>query len=130
MRTQTPSRRPLRVLVVDDDADTAESLAELLTLRGFPARAVTDGESAIRAAASEPPDVIFTDLAMPGMDGFELAHRLRERSAPKRPLLVAVTGCQPEVVTGAEIYFDLVLTKPVSTATLIGLLRRFDQAIN
>jgi CheY-like chemotaxis protein len=130
MCTQTPSGGPLCVLVVDDDPDTAESLAEVLTLCGFPTSAATDGESALRAAMSNPPDVIFTDLAMPGMDGFELAHRLRQLAAPKRPLLVAVTGCYLQVVAGAEKYFDLVVTKPIDPALLVGVLNRFKRALN
>jgi CheY-like chemotaxis protein len=128
LRTTSPPR-PLRVLVVDDDADTAETLAEVLTLSGFPARAAADGESALRAAASEPPDVIFTDLAMPAMDGLELAHRLRQTAAPKCPLLVAVTGCSPEVVAGAGLYFDLVVAKPTDPAVLVGVLRRFERVL-
>jgi CheY-like chemotaxis protein len=130
MRTQTLSHGLIRVLVIDDDTDTAESLAEVLTLHGFPARAATDGELALRAATSDPPDVIFTDLAMPGMDGFELANRLRQHAAPKRPLLVAVTGCNHEVVAGAESYFDLVVTKPINSALLVGILKRFERALN
>jgi CheY-like chemotaxis protein len=120
----------LRVLVVDDDADTAESLAEVLTLHGFPANAATDGESALRAASSDQPDVVFTDLAMPEMDGFELANRLRQLAAPKRPLLVAITGCYNEVVTGAQSYFDLVVNKPIDPALLVGVLNRFKRALN
>ncbi len=121
---------PLRVLVVDNDADTAESLAEVLTLHGFRAVATTTGEDAASAVAVAPFDAIVADLAMPGVDGYELARRVRGQSAAKRPLLVAVTGCQD--VTGrsaAEIGFDLVLLKPVEPAKLVGVLKRFERVL-
>lgn len=119
----------LRVLVVDDCADTAESLAEVLSLSGFRARAAQGAEAALRAVAADPPDVILTDLAMPGMDGFELAHRIRERCGPKRPLLVAVTGCHGNAVGSAPNYFDLVVSKTADPAVIAGVLRRFERAI-
>ncbi len=76
---------PLRVLVVDPDADTAESLAEVLALNMFAATSATTGEAAARAVAADPPDVIITDLVTPGVDAFNLARLVRERRCPKRP---------------------------------------------
>jgi CheY-like chemotaxis protein len=64
---------------------------------------------------------------MPGVDGFELAHRVRERCGSERPLLIAVTGCQGDATRGAEECFDLIVTKPADSATLAGVLRRLER---
>src|SRR4051794_6787387 len=89
-----PTHRPLSLLVVDDDADTADSLADLLILHGHDARSATSGADALQLAADEPPDAVVLDLQMPGMDGWDLARRLS--AAAKPPLLIAVSGCGAE----------------------------------
>src|SRR4051812_25198843 len=113
--------RPPSVLVVDDLADAAESLAVLLELQGFRARAVTSGADAVAACAADPPDVVFLDLRMPGTDGCEVARRLRERFGPGHPHLVAVTGCagREDRRRAAEAGIDRYLLKPVEPAALI-----------
>ena len=91
-RTERPGRRragppqaaPRRVLVVDDNVDAAESLAMLLRLGGHEVRVAYDGPTALRLAEAEPPEVAFLDIGMPGMDGYELARRFRERPRPAR----------------------------------------------
>lgn len=121
----------LRVLVVDDDADTADSVAELLTLHGHTVYVALDGASALSRAEAEWPDVVLLDLRMPGLDGCDVARVLRERCGAneKRPLLVALTGCNANDArlrtSGAR--FDLHLVKPVDPAVLIGVLARFQR---
>jgi CheY-like chemotaxis protein len=121
--------RPLAVLIVDDLADAADSLAEILSFHGHAARVALDGADALRQAAAEPPDVVLLDIRMPRMDGCEVARLIRARCAAgeKRPLLVAVTGCGTEAdrlhSTGAG--FDLHLVKPVDPALLVGVLERY-----
>jgi CheY-like chemotaxis protein len=121
----------LRVLVVDDDADAADSTATLLALHGFDCRTAASGGAALRLVGDFPPDVVLLDLMMPGMDGYALAAALRERFRWPRPLLVAVSGC----ATGAEhrrsaaAGFDLHLDKPVEPAVLVGVLRRFERVL-
>jgi PAS domain S-box-containing protein len=106
----------LRVLVVDDQPDIAEGLG--LLLRGLVAqvRTVNDGHSALAAFAAEPADALILDIGMPGMDGCELARRLREGWPDLSPLLIAVTGWGSEAdrerVRAAG--FDRHLVKPVS----------------
>ena len=85
-----PATPPLHVLVVDDEPDAVESTVTLLALSGFRAEGARGGREAVELAAADPPNVALIDLSMPGVDGFEVARRLRELARP--PLLIAVTG--------------------------------------
>jgi CheY-like chemotaxis protein len=119
---------PLRVLVVDDHADAAASTAQLLDLYGYEARVARDGPAALADAASFPPDVVLLEPRMPGMDGYELAARLRGGAA-RRPLLVAVSWCATagEHRRSAEAGIDLHLDKPADPEVLVAALRRFER---
>jgi CheY-like chemotaxis protein len=130
MSLLTALARPLSVLVVDDLVDAADSLAAVLVLCGFAARVATSGRAALAAALADPPDAVVLDLAMPGMDGYELARRLRACPGERRPLLVAVTGLTREEDRrrSAEAGIDLHFLKPVEPAALVGVLERFGQA--
>jgi CheY-like chemotaxis protein len=86
------SCHPLTVLVVDNSRDTADSLGYLLSLYGYQTRVTYGGEVALRLASAEPTDAVVLDLAMPGIDGWELTRRLRDMWRWKRPLLIAVSG--------------------------------------
>jgi len=125
------SARPLSVLVVDDLVDAADTAAAILSMSGFEARTAYSGEAAVVSAADAPPDVVLFDIRMPGMDGWELARRLRESSPVKRPLLVAVTaaGAEADRQRSDEAGVDLHLVKPVDPAALVGLVRRFERVI-
>lgn len=87
---------PVKVLCVDDNRDVADSEADLLQVYGFDARACYSGASALREAAEFRPCVCLIDLNMPGMDGDELARRLREQEGGPPPALVAVTARDDE----------------------------------
>ncbi len=117
---------PRRVMVVDDNADAAESLALLLEMHGHTVRVEHSGAAALEAAAEWQPDVALLDIGLPGMDGYEIARRLRAepRSAPL--VLVAVSGWgQAEDKQRAKAAgFDGHLTKPVDAADLTGLIER------
>lgn len=78
----------LRILVVDDNIDAADSVRMLLRLKGDHARSAHSGESALELASKFHPDVIFLDLAIPGLNGYQVAERLRGTPA----VLVAVSG--------------------------------------
>jgi len=118
-------KQPLRVLVADDCADAADSLALLLQLWGHDVRVVYSGAAALESAAAYRPDVLLLDLAMPGMGGCDLARQLRRRASLKESLLVAITGYADDVHRriGLTAGFDLYLAKPVDPATLEALLR-------
>jgi CheY-like chemotaxis protein len=108
-------RSPLRVLVVDDHADTAESLALWLTRRGFETHVALDGARGLAAADTLKPQAVLLDLGLPGMDGYEVARRLRARPTTTRLTLVAVSGLDVQVELGRtqRAGFDHYLVKPV-----------------
>jgi CheY-like chemotaxis protein len=124
---------PLAVLVVDDSPDAANSMAELLSLHGHCAAVALGGGEALARLEECVPDVVLLDLRMPGMDGYAVVERIRERCAGggKRPLLVAVTGCGTEAdrARSARVGFDLHLVKPVDPAVLVGMMERFRQLL-
>src|SRR3569832_1626968 len=93
-----PQSRPaLRVLVVDDNIDAAESMAMLLEMEGHEVRIALDGEVALKAAEVFHPHVVVLDIGLPGMDGYEVARQLRSLHATNECLLIALTGYgQPE----------------------------------
>ncbi len=102
-----------RVLVVDDNRDAAESLADLVSMLGHATEVAYDGPSALEKARAHPPDVVLCDIGLPGMDGYEVARALRAQHGPAIQL-VAVSGyAQPEDVRRAgEAGFDAHLAKP------------------
>jgi len=112
-----------RVLVVDDDPDTAESFRLLFRAWGHRAAAASDGPSALALAEAFRPEVAFIDVMLPGMDGYEVAHGLRVTPGLEHSLLVAVTGLTPGGGRAAPHGdFDLYLTKPVEPDELRRLL--------
>ena len=115
---------PKRVLVVDDNEDGARILGRLLKGCGYHAELTHDGPTALEAARVRPPDVVLLDIGLPGMDGFEVARRLREREGPDRALLVAITGYgrEEDLRRSREAGFDHHLVKPVDPQSLTDLL--------
>ena len=113
--------RPLTVLVADDQKDTANTLAELLNLSGFNARAATLPLDALRLAADTPPDVVVMDVAWPDVDGYTLARSV-EHMAGRRPVLVAVTGRDGYEGRSRAEGFDAHFLKPVDPGRLVDYL--------
>jgi CheY-like chemotaxis protein len=114
----------LRVLVVDDNRDSADSATDILRLLGHTVECAYDGASAVDIAQRFHPRVIMLDLAMPGMDGFETRRRLRAHPGLEDAFLIAMTGYGNEDdkrLTKAA-GFDAHLTKPVELDALISLL--------
>ena len=118
-------REPLRVLVVDDNRDVADSMAMLLETFGAEIRVAYDGVAGIEAAAEFRPDIAFIDIRMPGIDGYETARRLRARMGADAPKLIALSGLgqDRDRTGGPGASFDLHLTKPVSIDELESVLR-------
>jgi two-component system CheB/CheR fusion protein len=119
-----------RILVVDDKPDAADSLALLLRVTGHQVRTAYDGPKALEVAREFAPEIVFLDLGMPGMDGYEVARRLRKELGLERALLVALTGYNQEedVRSCRQAGFDMHLCKPADLDVLRDLLgSRLDQ---
>lgn len=119
-----PARSALRVLVVDDNADTAASLAQLLRAYGHVVEVAEDGPSAIRTALEFRPEAVLLDIGLPMMDGFEVAERLRSLPALGRPFIVATSGFNREgdFRRAEAVGIDRYLVKPFDPFGLEAIL--------
>jgi PAS domain S-box-containing protein len=124
--------RSLRILVVDDNRDSTESLGLLLRLSGHDVRGAYDGLEAIGAADEFRPDVVLLDIGLPKMDGYDVARRLRQEPWGQAMVVIAVTGWGQEEDRQRSIDagFDHHLVKPVDPLTLLELLASFERAAN
>jgi CheY-like chemotaxis protein len=119
-----PSRAARRILVADDNADALETMAALLEMEGHRVDVAPDGESALAAAQALRPDVAVLDIGMPGLNGYEVARRIRAEPWGARIRLIALTGWgQAEDVERAHAAgFDHHVTKPVDLDALQDLV--------
>jgi CheY-like chemotaxis protein len=119
-----------RILVVDDNVDSADSMAILLSLDGHEVRVAFDGPTALAAAAEFSPQAVLLDIGLPGMDGYEVARRLRERTENRNILLVAITGYgqDEDRIRSKEAGFDHHLVKPVDPDILSRVLEALQEA--
>lgn len=120
----TSTARQRRVLIVDDNADAAESMAALVRAWGHEAAVAHNAVDALSVAASFEPDTALVDIGLPGMDGYELARRWRASSGDRRLQLVAITGYGRAEDRNAarEAGFDVHLVKPAELTELEELL--------
>jgi signal transduction histidine kinase len=120
-----------RVLVVDDNADAANSLTVLLRVAGHEVRACYDGPAALEAANTFLPEVVLLDIGLPGMDGYEVARRLRGQVGKEKVLLIALTGYgqEDDLRRSREAGFDHHLVKPVDPTTLTTLFTSLRAAV-
>ncbi|HEV3261493.1 MAG TPA: response regulator [Gemmataceae bacterium] len=121
-----PAGRPTRVLIVDDNEDAANSLAMVLGLKGHEVFLAYDGPSGLEAARAHRPQAVVLDIALPGMDGHEVARRLRGLEETRDVLLVAMTGYgqAEDQRRSREAGFDVHLTKPVDPSEVQEVLTR------
>jgi CheY-like chemotaxis protein len=101
----------MRVLVVDDNVDSAEMLQALLTTMGHEAGMAHDGHSALEAVDAQRPEVILLDIGLPDMDGYEVARQIRQRQGAG-PRLIALTGWDNDDERSQRAGFDEHLMKP------------------
>jgi two-component system CheB/CheR fusion protein len=128
VRTAPVVRR--RVLIIEDQPDTAASLQSLLTLKGHEVRTESDGAAGLALARTFDPDVVLCDLGLPVMDGFSVARAIRTDPALRDCRLVAITGyARPEdIVRSHSAGFDSHLAKPVTLAELEAELALADRS--
>ena len=119
----------LLVLLVEDEPNCASLLARLVDGFGHQTRVAPDGPSALERAECEPPDVVLLDIGLPGMDGYEVARRLRGNSGRKPPLIIALSGYADDEERREAAGIDLHVLKPVDPDALGPLLQRFGRGI-
>jgi two-component system, chemotaxis family, CheB/CheR fusion protein len=127
--TESVAPTPLRILIVDDNRDSADMLDLLLKRAGHETHTAHDGLAAVEAATSLDPDVILLDIGLPVLNGYEAARRIREQQSQKRrPLLVALTGWgqDEDRRRSREAGFDAHVVKPVNDTVLNRLLAELD----
>lgn len=112
-----------RVLVVDDNQDAADGLQILMQLRGFDVRVAYDGSTAIDMAVSEQPAVVLLDIGLPGLDGYEVCRRMRQKGLT-RTCIIALTGYgqDRDRERSKDAGFDLHTVKPVKIDELLKLI--------
>ena len=118
-----PSRR---ILIIDDQRDSADTMAMLLRMIGHEVRTAYDGPTGLDSARAQSPEVVLCDVSMPGMDGLEVARRLRGELGLRDALLVAVTGYSQEEdkQRSEQAGFNAHMVKPISLDVLQELLSR------
>ncbi len=121
---QAPALKTLRILVVEDYADTAESLRALASAWGHEARIAPDGPAALEAARDFLPDVVLLDIGLPGMSGWEVAARLRQAPELARCVLIVISGFTAEVdrQRSRAVGCDCHLIKPANPEELRRML--------
>ena len=117
---------PLRILVVEDQHDSADPLGLLLEFWGHQVAVVYEGELALELATTFRPDVVFLDIVLPGIDGCEVARQLRQLPGLENVLLAAITGYSQETdeLRCQEAGIDYYFLKPVDPAELKQLLTK------
>jgi CheY-like chemotaxis protein len=121
-----PAAGARRLLVVDDNEDAANTVAELLQMSGNEVAVASDGVSAVAKTAEFRPDVVLLDIGLPDINGYEVARRIRKLEGVRQPILIALTGWgqQQDKDAAAEAGFDHHWTKPVDPARLQELSAR------
>ena len=122
------SRQTLRVLIADDERDTASMLAAILRDEGHETHAVLRGDEVLEIDRLVRPDVVILDVNMPGMSGFAVAREIRTRRGVAAPLLIAISGKwtrKEDQQLGEGIGFDHYLLKPCEPAEIIRILDAF-----
>ena len=129
-KTALPASRPGRILVVDDLAAAAETLTILLEMEGFQVRTATEGATALEIADEFRPDVVLLDIGLPGMNGFEVAKRLRGLPSCREALLIALTGYgeADSRLRSEQAGFDFHMVKPADVNLLLTMLADPQQA--
>lgn len=124
VKTAVTPKRSFRILVVDDNHDSALSLAMMLSIMGHETRTAHDGESAVQTAESFLPEVMLLDIGLPKLNGYEVAQRIRQQPWGTSMYLIAVTGWgqDEDRQRSSEVGLNVHMVKPVEPAALEKLL--------
>lgn len=119
-----------RILVVDDNVDSAQTSSLLLKLQGHEVQAVFDGQTALKTAQKFRPEIVLLDIGLPGMNGYEVAQHLRESSGTKGALLIALSGYgqAEDRQRSQKSGFDYHLVKPADMNELIALISGYGES--
>lgn len=121
---------PARILVVDDLMASAETLMTLLEMEGFDVKIANEGMAALKIAEDFRPDVVLLDIGLPGMNGFEVAHRLRTQPESRDALMIALTGYGEAESRSRSVQagFDFHMVKPADVNLLLSMLANPQEA--
>ncbi|HYL25467.1 MAG TPA: response regulator [Burkholderiales bacterium] len=123
-------RWPLRILIADDDRDTANTLAALMRDEGHDVKVVLRGDEVLEVERLLRPDVLIVDINMPGMSGYAIARELREQRGVATPLLIAISGVwtrTSERPLGDVVGFDHYLLKPCDPGEITAITSSYAQ---
>jgi len=113
----------MKILLTEDDPLTLEALGELLRLEGFEVVEARDGERALKLWDEERPDLVCLDIMMPGMDGYEVCRKLREKDSRTPILFLSAKSEERDVVAGLELGADDFIRKPFSAGEVMARIR-------
>jgi len=117
----------LRILVVDDDENIREILKDLLTMSGHQVFLSSNGEEALDIFVKQDPDLIFTDLGMPGISGWEVNRRIKEINPDKPVVIISGWGTQISEEDMRNSKVDMILPKPFSLDQITQVASKFEQ---
>ncbi len=124
MKRGDPSgRSPMKILIIEDEPDMAMGLKDNLQFEGYQVTVAADGEAGLRAALSFHPQLILLDVMLPGMDGFEVCRRLRQKGVRDPILMLTARGQEIDKVRGLELGADDYVTKPFGVRELLARIK-------
>ena len=124
--SRPPKGRTATILVVEDDPDSAELMAQILEIEGYRVEKALSGLEALEKVNLPGLDLVLLDVMLPGVDGFEICHRLRkDLSTASLPIvMVSAKGRREDVETGLRVGANVYMTKPLSRAGLIATVKK------
>lgn len=125
----SPARKA-NILVVEDDPDSAELMSQILEIEGYRVKRSPSGLKALEQASNGDIDLILLDVMLPGVDGFEVCHRLRQEppTASLPILMVSAKGRREDIDTGLRVGANAYMTKPLSRHDLLSTVKKLLEA--
>ncbi len=121
--------KDLKTLIIDDEKEFLETLAERFRMRGIPTKIAFDGESALNQIAEDPPKIIILDVMMPGMGGLEVLQRIKEQDSQIIVILLTGRGSTKDGIKGMQLGAADYLMKPIDIDELINKMCEFGKSV-